>query len=250
MRAIILELSYKEELKPFLVTLDEHDRIIDAVCLDSPLGKRLGGKVIKVIREQASAIMKLENGMNAYIKEDGLNTGDTFDVTIIREAYDKKPVTVSRADDAFSLESYLLGLFGIEEISVIEDEFLKTSIRLRVQKQLDRALAGVFFFENGDIKIERTTALTVIDVNAASDNAFAANTNAVSCIVSAIRLLNVSGLIVIDFINMKSKEDQEAIKKLLTDELTSKDYATFRVGSFSEFGLLEITRKRVFSPLT
>lgn len=250
MRALKLFLSVNDISKPFLVTLDERDHLIDAVCLESPLGQRFNGKVIKVIREQKAAIMTLSNGMNAYIKEDGLHTGDTFDVTVIRESYDKKPVTVSRDVKAFSLETYCLDLFGIEAVSEITDEFLLNSITLRVQKQLDRALAGVFFFENGDIKVERTTALTVIDVNAASARAFDANKLSVPAIVSALRLLNVGGLVVIDFINMKSDAEKEELVSLLEQELRSGDYASFKIGSFTEFGLLEITRKRVFSPLT
>ncbi len=99
--------------------------------------------------------------------------------------------------------------------------------------------------------IERTEALTSIDVNTGGFTGedsleytvYHTNLAAAREIARQVRLRNIGGLVVTDFIDMRSEAHREALVKELEDAL-SADRAPFRVLPMSEFGLVEFTRKR------
>lgn len=103
----------------------------------------------------------------------------------------------------------------------------------------------------GYIIIEETEALITIDVNSGSSYsninpeqmAFKTNLEAAKEIARQLRLRNVGGIIVIDFIDMQLKDNRKAIKEELNKYL-SQDKASYILSQISEFGLLEMTRKR------
>lgn len=103
------------------------------------------------------------------------------------------------------------------------------------------------------ITIDRTEALIAIDVNSAKctgsknarENILKVNKEAAKQIAKEIRLRDLGGIIVIDFIDMKDEEDKETVKKLITEEL-KKDRAKVQVFEFTKLGLLEIARKPIF----
>nr|ASO75903.1 ribonuclease E [Storeatula sp. CCMP1868] len=103
----------------------------------------------------------------------------------------------------------------------------------------------------GYIFIEKTEALTTIDVNSGSCNylnnpretIFLVNCKAAKQIAKNIKLRNISGLIIIDFIDMQYQKDQ--LKFLLYfDSLLQKDNEKTKIVQLSELGLVELTRKR------
>jgi ribonuclease E len=109
----------------------------------------------------------------------------------------------------------------------------------------DVALAG-----GGWIRIEATTALTAIDVN--SGEAAGAggpgalrrvNEAAAQAIARQLRLRNIGGLVVIDFIDMESRRDRAAVAEALRQAVAG-DPQTCAVGPMSGFGLVEMTRRR------
>jgi ribonuclease G len=108
----------------------------------------------------------------------------------------------------------------------------------------------------GHIVIERTEALTAVDVNSGRatgrDGHEAAilttNLDAAREIARQLRLRNIGGLVVVDFIHMPRAEDGEAVIETLR-EATVGDRAPMQLGGLSEFGLLEMTRKRTRDPL-
>ncbi|MBO8155937.1 MAG: Rne/Rng family ribonuclease [Bacillaceae bacterium] len=102
-----------------------------------------------------------------------------------------------------------------------------------------------------EIIIENTRAFTVIDVNSASyrggggrdQTILSVNMEAAERIMKEIRLRNISGMILIDFIDMKSREARDKLLHYM-EELCKKDSVYADVHGFTKLGILEMTRKR------
>ncbi len=121
-----------------------------------------------------------------------------------------------------------------------------------VHQYWEKALKRIVWLENGaSIVIEATEALTVIDVNSgkftgkASLTQTSANTNiaAAKQIAKELILRNISGIILIDFIDMRRKKDQEAVIITLEKGLAKDQNRSVIVG-FTELGILQLTRKK------
>lgn len=97
----------------------------------------------------------------------------------------------------------------------------------------------------GNLIIQDTAALTAIDVNKGGDRrgALAVNIEAAAEIARQIRLRNLGGAIMIDFINMKDKTEKDALLDALDQEI-NQDPCTVQIHGFTKLGLLEITRNR------
>lgn len=103
----------------------------------------------------------------------------------------------------------------------------------------------------GELVIERTEAMTVIDVNSGKqlgagslDAAMLAlNLEAASAIARELRLRNIGGLVVVDFVDLKRSEDRRALEQGFGEAL-ARDRARIRLGRVSEFGTVQLTRKR------
>jgi len=126
-----------------------------------------------------------------------------------------------------------------------------------VESEIEAALRNRVWLESGGyIVINQTEALVAIDVNTGrfvgktslEETVVATNLEAVKEIVRQIRLRDLSGIIVIDFIDMTVPENRDGVFDALQDELT-KDRAKNQVLPPSEFGLVELTRKRSRSNL-
>ncbi|MEG8098905.1 Rne/Rng family ribonuclease [Candidatus Liberibacter brunswickensis] len=106
----------------------------------------------------------------------------------------------------------------------------------------------------GYLIINQTEALVAIDVNSGrstrehciEDTALQTNLEAAEEIARQLRLRDLSGLIVIDFIDMEEKRNNRAVEKKFKESL-KKDRARVQVGSISHFGLLEMSRQRTRS---
>ena len=104
----------------------------------------------------------------------------------------------------------------------------------------------------GSMVIDQTEALAAIDINSAratkagnvEDTAFATNMEAAREVARQLRIRDLGGLIVIDFIDMSRSQHQRAVRKQLWDSLQS-DRARVQVGDISRFGLLEMSRQRL-----
>jgi ribonuclease G len=122
-----------------------------------------------------------------------------------------------------------------------------------IEIELARALdKKVWLKSGGYIVIEQTEALTVIDVNTGKyvgrtsleETTVKINLEAVREIVYQLRLRNVGGIIIIDFIDMKSEENRDKVYQALVDTLRA-DRSKTTICKISELGLVEMTRKRV-----
>jgi Rne/Rng family ribonuclease len=101
-----------------------------------------------------------------------------------------------------------------------------------------------FLPSGGNIVIQNTAALTAIDVNQSMDKSIL-NTNleAAKYIALQLRLRNIGGTILIDFINMKSKKQKDDVLKAFENEATF-DPCTLDIHGWTKTGLLEVTRAR------
>ncbi len=125
--------------------------------------------------------------------------------------------------------------------------------RYFVHEQLHKALdRKVWLPSGGSLIIERTEALTVIDVNTGKnvgktnleETVYRNNLEAAEEVARQLRLRDIGGIIVIDFIDMESKENRDKVAASLRQAL-SRDKTRTQVFDISELGLVEMTRKRV-----
>jgi ribonuclease G len=123
-----------------------------------------------------------------------------------------------------------------------------------VNKQIKSSFGKNIPFSGGAyLIIEHTEALHVVDVNSGNtsfdpqnreENVFKVNTEAVDEIARQIRLRDMGGIIVIDFIDMKDPKKKAALHTALRDAM-AKDRARHNILPMSKFGLVQLTRERV-----
>jgi len=134
-----------------------------------------------------------------------------------------------------------------------EVEGLPIFERYHVHEQLHKALdRKVWLPSGGSLIIERTEALTVIDVNTGKnvgktnleETVFRNNLEAAEEVARQLRLRDIGGIIVIDFIDMEVRENRDKVAAALRNAL-ARDKTRTQVFDISELGLVEMTRKRV-----
>ncbi|TBY13905.1 Rne/Rng family ribonuclease [Rhizobium laguerreae] len=125
--------------------------------------------------------------------------------------------------------------------------------RSGIEAQLDRMLQPQVTLKSGGYLImNQTEALVSIDVNSGrstrehsiEDTALQTNLEAADEVARQLRLRDLAGLIVIDFIDMEEKRNNRAVEKKLK-ECLKNDRARIQVGRISHFGLLEMSRQRI-----
>jgi ribonuclease G len=121
-----------------------------------------------------------------------------------------------------------------------------------VEDEIERALARrVELKSGGYLIIDQTEALTTIDVNTGAfvgnrsfdDTIFKTNLEAAQVIARQLRLRNLGGIIILDFIDMENEEHRNAVLGELRKAL-SRDRVRMTVNGFTQLGLVEMTRKR------
>ena len=125
--------------------------------------------------------------------------------------------------------------------------------RYHVHEQLHKALdRKVWLPSGGSLIIERTEALTVIDVNTGKnvgktnleETVYRNNLEAAEEVARQLRLRDIGGIIVIDFIDMEIRENRDKVATALRTAL-ARDKTRTQVFDISELGLVEMTRKRI-----
>ncbi|MBF0224349.1 MAG: Rne/Rng family ribonuclease [Desulfobacterales bacterium] len=128
----------------------------------------------------------------------------------------------------------------------------------RLENDIERALRRKVWLKSGGyIVIEHTEALVAIDVNTGryvgkhnfEETILKTNLEAVKEIAYQVRLRNIGGIIILDFIDMDLKSDQEKVSNALREAL-KKDKSKTIILPMSEFGLIQMTRKRTTKSLT
>ncbi|MGH8687574.1 MAG: ribonuclease G [Burkholderiales bacterium] len=121
-----------------------------------------------------------------------------------------------------------------------------------VESEIEKALARrVDLKSGGTLVIDQTEAMTTIDVNTGGyvgtrnfdDTVFKTNLEAAQAIARQLRLRNLGGIVVVDFIDMQTEEHRAAVLDELKKAL-SRDRTRITVNGFTQLGLVEMTRKR------
>lgn len=141
----------------------------------------------------------------------------------------------------------------INRVKFYDDPKIPLFNRYRIESQIESAHHRLISLPNGgSIVIDRTEALVAIDINSSKateggdieETAFKTNLAAAKEIARQLRLRDLGGLIVIDFIDMASFKNQRTVENVLREELKT-DRARTRMGRLSNFGLLEMSRQRL-----
>jgi ribonuclease G len=123
-----------------------------------------------------------------------------------------------------------------------------------ITSELEKALRPKVWLKSGGyIVINQTEALVAIDINTGKfigksnrleDTIVKTNTEAIKEIVRQVRLRDLGGIIVIDFIDMDERKNRQKVMQALEDAMRA-DRAPYKILQFNDFGLVAITRKRV-----
>lgn len=180
-------------------------------------------------------------------------------VRVIREEFNKefRGVIIDDQDLYTEVKDYVSAVIPALSERVeyynTNSENLGLFERYHVQEQLIKGLdRKVWLPSGGSLIIESTEALTVIDVNTGKnvgstnleDTVFQNNLEAAEAIAYQLRLRDIGGIIVIDFVDMESKSNRNELVRVLKQSL-SRDKTKTQVYSVSELGLVEMTRKRI-----
>ncbi len=141
----------------------------------------------------------------------------------------------------------------VPEIKIEKDIEKKYNLARQIEKISQRK---IWLKCGGFITIDKTEALTAIDVNSGKyigkedleRTVYLVNREATEEIAKQLRLRDLEGIIMIDYIDMKKEENKKKIRELLKDEL-KKDRSKTQVLEFTKLNLLEMTRKHMYSNL-
>jgi ribonuclease G len=198
-------------------------------------------EIVNNLAEQKTKLLS-EYGKATSLLRDMLN--ETFDSVVVddKATYEQ-------------LQSYLESIsIGKKKILRLHRDSVPPFEVYNVDKQIKSLFGKIVNFGKGAYLIlEHTEAMHVIDVNSGSKtvkdtsregNVLNINIEAAEEIARQLRLRDIGGLIVVDFIDMRSSQNQKILLEKMK-ELMSNDRAQHSFTSISKFGLMEITRERV-----
>jgi ribonuclease E len=203
--------------------------------------------------EQIDALAKKSRSPALLYREPGMA------VRVIREEFNKnyRGVVIDDPDLHKEVRDYVASISPelADRVEYYDPavEPLPLFERFHVHEQLHKALdRKVWLPSGGSLIIERTEALTVIDVNTGrnvgksslEETVFRNNLEAATEIARQLRLRDIGGIIVIDFIDMEIRQNRDEVQRTFRDAL-SRDKTRVQVFDISDLGLVEMTRKRV-----
>ena len=163
-------------------------------------------------------------------------------------------VLVNEKQEYEKIENFKKNNKEYRKLNIILDEdklLFSDDINKQIQKIDSRK---IWLKSGGFITIDKTEALTAIDVNTGKyvgendfeETVYNVNYEATIEIAKQLRLKDIGGIIIIDYIDMNSEKDKEKIQKVLEEEL-KKDRSKTQVEGFTKLDLMEITRKHICS---
>lgn len=208
-------------------------------------------KEIKILLEKSRSVLKRADYSKApvllYNEANGVEKvvrdyfNDDIDELIVNNENDYNSVLKLCADMGF--ETGKVKLYT-DVVPIFQNYYVESQARAAFSKY-------VWLKSGGFLVIEQTEACVVIDVNTGKYTGKAdfqktilkTNLEAANEIAHQLRLRNLNGMIIVDFIDMKSDEDRKLLQKSL-EEAVSKDRLQTTVVGMTELGLMQITRKK------
>ena len=228
------------------------------------------GVIIRTVA-QGKEVAELDKDMKNLLKkwEDGFNTLKTAKSTdlvigemgrassilrdLLNESFDN--ITVDSKELYEEIKGYIKTIAPDKEnILKLYNNKVKMFEHMGIEKQLKSLFATTVSLPNGGyLIIEHTEALHVVDVNSGNKStheenqestALAVNMDACKELARQFRLRDLGGIIVVDFIDMKSADNRNAVFECMRDEMVY-DRSKYTILPLSKFGLMQITRQRV-----
>lgn len=258
-----------------------HTPLGDGIHISKRLGK---GPDVQSLRQRLSATLPNQGGW--IVRAEAMQTAPALVLgeaeALVADAYKVQraatgtaPATLLPPPDAIRRALVELPRDGLTEI-VVEGQEMLAAVKAAAmalapdllplitphkglrplfdQGDVDSAITAltdrrVDLGQGGSLVIDRTEALTVIDVNGGErGNPLATNLDACLEIARQLRLRNVGGIVVVDFVNMARAGDREAVIQRLSSAVADDPVATHVYG-MSRLGLVEVTRARRGPPL-
>ena len=174
----------------------------------------------------------------------------------VRDLYDREVTEINvQGHEAYKQAAGVVEMLMPDHKDLVVEHSEKTPLFIKygVEAQLDNIFSPVVTLPSGGyIVINQTEALVAIDVNSGKatkkgsieETALQTNLEAADEVARQLRLRDLAGLIVIDFIDMDERKNNAAVEKRLKERLKT-DRARIQVGRISGFGLLEMSRQRL-----
>ncbi len=219
------------------------------------------GKMASVLdKELRGLVKKFENSLHDISKSQKTHQLVMSEInrtaTILRDILDDslEGIYVNDRETYYEVKDYVQGIAPeLEKIIKREKGNVPIFEKYDVNSQLKKGFGRtVSFGKQGYLVIEHTEACHVIDVNSGNRNKVADQaTNAITTNMAAaeeiarqLRLRDMGGIIVVDFIDMNNSEHRQQLYNFLKQEMSS-DRARHNILPLSKFGLMQITRQRV-----
>lgn len=206
-----------------------------------------------LVKRWEESIQKIQqsHGITLILEEIGRTVG------IIRDLFNSnfKHIYINNRDIFSQVDDYVK-LIAPDQKNIVKlyDDEIPIFDSFGITKQIKSSLGKTVSFKNGAyLIIEHTEALHVVDVNSGNrskagngqeENAYEVNLAAAEEIARQLRLRDMGGIIVIDFIDMHEGENRQRIFEKMR-EFMSEDRAKHNILPLSKFGLMQMTRQRV-----
>ncbi len=222
------------------------------------------GRVIEELQWDLTYLLKLWSAIRGAAEEQGgsflIYQESSLVIRSIRDHFspDIAEVLIDTEDvynQARQFMAHVMPNFA-DRIKLYRDDVPLFS-RFQIEHQIESAYARTVNLPSGGaIVIDHTEALTSVDVNSAKANkgadieatAFATNLEAAEEIARQLRLRDLGGLVVVDFIDMENTRNQRELENHFKNQL-GYDRARIQMGKLSKFGLLELSRQRLQASL-
>lgn len=230
--------------------------IARTVCIDAKKSDILAEiKRMQALYEKIRADYEAHEGVGLVHSEADLVNRSVRDML----SSDVEHIICNDADTVQRLKAYFESMHSdfYQKVSYYESDYDIWDV-FGIGDEVDKLLERrVHLSGGGSLVIDRTEALTAIDVNTGSfyagsdreETVYLTNAEAAKEIARQLRLRNIGGIIVVDFIDMVSEEHKAAVVEILRNEVI-RDRIKTRVQDMTQLGLVEITRKKVGKELS
>ncbi len=238
-------MSAFEPLKGLILRASSEDTQMDILLREAKILENIWERIQPLFTGDQPALVM--DGPDAFQRTIGDQAGSTI-----------KRIEIVTMDRYQQLEEWC-NIFGpdlVPKITPVELEDADAELALFDHRGLLGDIEDLFqdyglLRSGGSIIIQQTAALTAVDINRGGDDrpSMEINLEAAEEIARQIRLRNIGGIVVIDFLKLPKKDDQNRLLKAL-EPIFNTDPCTVQIHGLTSLGLLEITRKRRTPPLT
>ena len=218
------------------------------------------GRSVEELQWDLSYLMQLWNAIDGAARENAapilIYLESSLVIRAIRDYFSPEigEILIDTDDIAEQAMAFMSVVMpdNVQRVKVYRDDVPLFS-RFQIEHQIETAYSRtVELPSGGSVVIDHTEALVAIDVNSArstrgadiEETAMRTNLEAADEVARQLRLRDLGGLIVIDFIDMEESKNQRAVEQRLRDALHF-DRARVQMGKISRFGLMELSRQRL-----